>query len=303
MTDEPTTDSLHDPATKGPSPAREGIRLAATLAVLMVSLLPLGAIVATTATGIAGGESGESGLTPGALPHAAIVATTSLMLMPVLLAPLASHSAGFGARLPGKPRAPRFLAAAALTWLAMGVVGVANPWIRYALGDEQWTGISAARPISDSEMTFLAVNAGLAEEASHLAVPAGLIYMLGSLLNTYRRRHGKAVIDNRRLWLLAATVGPGLALASRAAGHLYQGHVSAVLALVWGSALIAVFLWVRSIWPIMLGHFIYDIPVDYGSWPALIAHHVGVPAILAGTGLALAYLCKSRRAPQGPYTS
>ena len=53
MTDEPTTDSLHDPATKGPSPAREGIRLAATLAVLMVSLLPLGAIVATTATGIA----------------------------------------------------------------------------------------------------------------------------------------------------------------------------------------------------------------------------------------------------------
>lgn len=277
------------------SAAREGIALAAMFAAAGLSLLLVLHLIATTITGFLGGTTGESGITPGALPYAEITANTLLLLLPVALAPLALHGgAGFGARMPRRPKGPRFLTAAALTWLAMGATGVANPWIRVALGHDTWTGVSSTQPISDREMTFLAVTAGLGEEAAHLAVPAGFVYMLGALASWVRQRHGHQGLTQRRLWMLAATLGPGLALSTRAAGHLYQGPVSAVLAIVWGAALAGVFLWARSIWPIMLGHIIYDIPTHYGTWPALIAHHVLVPALLAVLGLAVIYALRAR---------
>lgn len=275
------------------SAAREGIALAAMFAAAAISLLLILQLVVTTITGFLAGETGESGVTPGALPYVEITANTLLLLLPVLIAPLALHGAGFGATMPRRPKGPRFLTAAALTWLAMGATGVANPWIRAALGHDTWTGVSSTQPISDPEMTFLAINAGLGEEAAHLAVPAGFVYMIGALVNRVRQRQGRSLMAQRRLWVLAATIGPGLALSARAAGHLYQGPVSAVLALVWGAALVGVFLWARSIWPIMLGHFIYDIPTHYTSWTALVAHHVIVPALLAALGLIVLYVLRA----------
>lgn len=290
------------------SAVREGIGYASTLVVIVLSLLTAMTVVGKIVVGFAGGSSGESGLPPGALPHVQIFAATLLVLLPVLIAPLAHHSAGFGARLPARPRAPRFLTAAALTWLAMGACGIANAWIRHFLGHEQWTGISSTHTISDSEMTFLAVNAGLGEEAEYLAVPIGLVYLAGSLLNLRRERHGKLLLTPNRLWLISVIIGGGIALIARGAGHLYQGPVSAVLALVWGAALAAVFLWVRSIWPVMLGHFIYDIPTNYDSWPALIVHHIVAPAVLAALGGVILYALRHSSVPgfrrrQVPYTS
>lgn len=267
------------------SATREGLGIAATFFVAALSFLLTLQLAASTTMGFLGGPTGESGVTPGALPYAELTANTLLVLLPVLLAPLALHGTGFGARIPRRPRGPRFLTATALTWLAMGATGVANPWIRAALGHDIWTGVSSTQPISDPEMTFIAVTAGLGEEATHLAIPTGFAYLIGVLVNLVRERQGRPLVPAGRLWLMAATIGPGLALSGRAAGHLYQGPVSAVLALAWGAALAGVFLWARSIWPIMLGHFIYNIPVHYDSWAATIAHHVLAPAMLVVLGL------------------
>lgn len=222
--------------------------------------------------------------------------TTLLVLTPLFLVIGTPAARGYGTALPRRPRTLHFLTAAALAWLAMGATGVANPWLRYAFGQEQWEGFTnGASPITDGQMVFLAINAGLSEEALYLALPTGTIYLLGSAMNLWRKRTDRTPIVASRLWGISAILGPALVIVGRGSGHLYQGTMSAVLGLMWGLALAAVFFWVRSVWPVMLGHAIYDLPVHYGSWAGLIAHHVITPAVIAGLGAALLWRARRRR--------
>lgn len=253
-----------------------GIRLGATV---LAGILALATVASLIATIIATLTSSPEPPLPqsGDFPYAQTLIATSIIVVPLLLAPLMFHSRGFAVVLPPAPALPRLLAATGLTWLAMGSTGVANSFLQIALGDSQFEGLG----VTDRQMMFLAFNAGVSEEAAYLAAPSGLLFLAGSLLNHWRDRTGKRLIPQRTLWIASATAGPVILLAGRATGHLYQGSASAILGVVWGASLIAIFVWVRSIWPLMLGHVIYDLPVHFDSWPELISYHVIAPALIS----------------------
>lgn len=272
---------------------RQGLRMAVTVQVASVSLGVVGALCMASVITVLGGTEGvtEAPADGGSVAYGPTVAATFIFVFPVLLAPLALHGTGFAAALPQGPRAARFIAAAALTWLAMGATGLANPWVRRLLGQEQFSGLGVA----DHDMVFLAINAGIGEEAAYLAVPTGLVWMVGSILSARRSRRGATGASPERLWTIAAVIGPAAVLAGRATGHLYQGSVSALGGIVWGVALAAVFYWARSIWPLMLGHVLYDLPTSYTTWSGLIAHHIMTPAVIACVALLLARRCTPPR--------
>lgn len=253
-----------------------GLKFAATILAGIISLSLVFALIATIITTITADPTGPLPDT-GSFPYATTAATTLIFLTPVLLAPWMHYGQGFAASMPRRPRAPLFIAATGLTWFAMGTTGVAHPWIEHALGQPQFEGLN----ITDGQMIFIAFNAGLGEEATYLAAPTGLIFLLGSLINLWLTHRHQQPISAQKLWTLAAIVGPGLVLAGRATGHLYQGEVSALLGLTWGATLAVIFFWVRSVWPLMLGHIIYDLPVHYETWAELISHHVIAPAIIS----------------------
>lgn len=260
---------------------RQGLYLVATGGLTAVSVILLLALTANSIASASAGVTRESGVMPGSLPYVQIAVTTLLLLSPVLISSLTPFRKHYGARLPSRPALPRFLAAAALTWVAMGATGVANVWVRHWIGHDSWTGVSATREISDSEMLFLAVNAGLGEEAAYLALPFGATYLVAHGLNHALSHFGRPVIPARHLLVAASVVTMVFSATHRFTGHLYQGEVSALSGIVWGLALALVFIWVRSIWPLMVGHFIYDIPTNYETWPALISHHVIAPAVIS----------------------
>lgn len=268
---------------------RSGARIALTTQIAVLS----GGIVAATllSSFITLAVPSDGATEPVPLPSPGMVAaTTGVFVAPVVMSLLIPHGDGFAARVPPFPAAARFIAAAALTWLAMGAVGVANPWLRYLFGLPQFEGLG----VSDRQMVLLAFQAGISEEAAYLAIPAGLAWLIGCVVNRCREKHGRAPCSRATLWAISATVGPAVVLVGRASGHLYQGGMSAVLGVAWGAALIAIFVWVRTVWPLMLGHVVYDLPTSYPTWSGLIAHHVIAPAVIAVVALALIQRAKHR---------
>lgn len=273
------------------TPFRDGFRLGATMVTAMIALATFASLIITIITTLTATSEPPLPESEG-IPYSQTAITTGVILLPVVLAPFTYYGQGFGNSFPRPPRPTRFVAATGLTWFAMGTTGVANPWLQHMFGQAQFEGLN----VTDSQMIFLAFNAGLAEEAAYLAVPTGLLFLIGSLLNLWRTRRGRAPFSPRALWLVAAIIGPALVLTGRASGHLYQGTASAVVGIVWGAALIAVFVWARSVWPVMLGHVIYDLPVHYNSWGGLISHHVIAPAVIST--LALLWVHHSSRSKQ-----
>lgn len=288
-----------EPSTLVTAPAAVAQQRLQTFSVALlatVSAIMLFALTVASIGNLMAGGARESGITPGSLPYFQMILTTLLLLSPVMVAFLSPFQSQYGARLPSTPALPRFIAAASLAWLAMGVTGVANPWVRHWLGHAAWTGFSPTREIADAEMVFLAINAGISEEAAYLALPFGVTYLVGYGINLALLRFQRPAIPVRYVRVAAIIVTVLFSAAHRFAGHLYQGEVSAFLGIVWGVALAAVFTWVRSIWPLMLGHLIYDLPVHYGTWAGLISHHVLAPAAIAA--LALLWLRRSSRNKQ-----
>lgn len=277
------------------APFRDGFRLGATMVVAIIALATFASLIITIIITLT--TTSEPPLPePGSIRYSQTAITTGVILLPVLLAPFTYYGQGFAASLPSAPRTTRLIAATGLTWFAMGVTGVANPWLQHMLGQAQFDGLN----VTDSQMVFLAINAGLAEEAAYLAVPTGLLFLIGSLLNLWRTRRSRAPFPARTLWLIAAIIGPALVLTGRASGHLYQGTASAVVGIVWGAALIAVFVWARSVWPVMFGHIIYDLPVHYSSWSGLISHHVIAPAVISALALLWVHHSSKSKHPDLP---
>lgn len=272
-----------NPLTPTGSPAQRRNHLLATVALATTSGVMLLALTAASIGNLAAGDTAESGITPGNLPYAQIAITTLLLLSPVFVATLTPLQPQYGVQMPST--LPRFVAAAALAWFAMGVMGVANPWVRHWIGHAPWAGFSPTREIADGEMVFLAINAGVAEEAAYTALPFGVTYLAGYGLNLVLAHFRKPTISGRRLLVAAIVITVLFSAFHRFAGHLYQGQVSAFFGIVWGVALAAVFVWVRSIWPLMLGHAIYDLPTHYTTWTGVISHHVIAPAVIAGLAL------------------
>lgn len=262
------------------NPFRDGFRIGVTILVAIVSLSTVAGLIITIIITLTA-ESVAPVHASGNIPYAETAVTTLLLLAPVLLSPWMYYGQGFAASPPQPPRLAYLVAATGLTWFAMGATGVANPWVQYMLGQTQFSGLN----VTDHQMTFLAITAGLGEEAAYLATPTGLLFLIGSLSNFWLVHNNRRPISAPRLWLLSAICGPALVVVGRISGHLYQGQASAILGLVWGVALAVIFFWVRSVWPLMLGHIIYDLPVHYDSWIGLISHHVIAPAIISVLGL------------------
>lgn len=240
------------------------------------------------------GVTGESGHVPGTLPYWVLLTQAAIFALPVIFAALLSifpalrtPVRGYGALLPIPPRLPRFITGIGLTWLIMGVAGVASWVVRFFRGTPT-AGVSQTADPSAAEMSVLAVMAGLWEEATYVALPVGFIYLTGTLINAALKYRDRApLITASRLWVLAAVVGVLWSTGHRSVGHLYQGYEAAVSGLVWGAGLALVFLWARSIWPIMIGHMLYNLPRDHESWLSLTLHQLVVPASLAILGVLL----------------
>lgn len=269
---------------------RDGLRLGATISAAIIALSIVGVLISSSLVALFSGSPTEPDMKSAGVDYGATLVTSLLILAPVVVSPWAFYGQGYGAALPASPVTPRFVAATMLAWLAMGATGVANPWVQHLFGQPQFSGLG----VDDAQMTFLALNAGVTEEAAYLAAPTGLLFLLGSLLNLWRAHRGRARFPHRSLWLVAAIFGPMLVLVGRASGHLYQGTASAMLGVVWGAALVAVFVWARSVWPVMLGHIIYDLPVHYSSWGGLISHHVIAPAVIAAVCLIWIHRSRAR---------
>lgn len=267
------------------TPFKQALSAVATTANAATTLVLTLATLAASFTALSVGSTGESGYTPQALPYGRIILTTAIFLVPLALAPTTRWNTGYNAALPPKPRLPRLLTATGLTWLAMGITGTANPWIRKWLGQEQWTGISATHPIGDADMRFMAINAGITEEAANIALPAGITYLSLSALATWRTNTNRTPLSHRTIWIATVLATLTFGGFTRYAGHLYQGPTSATLALLWGLALAVIAFWGRSVWPVMLGHVLYNWPVEHANWSDMISHHVITPGVISVLGL------------------
>lgn len=257
---------------------RDGLRLGVTLWAAIIALSAVVTLVSSSLVTLLSGSAPSPSPSDGGIAYRSTIATSLLLLAPVVLSRWSFYGEGYGASLPRPPVVPRFIAGVMLTWFAMGATGVANLWLRVLVGQDQFSGLG----ISDKTMVFVALNAGVTEEAAYLAAPSGLLFLALSLVSQWKKRRGQAPLSPRSMWLSAAMIGPALVLVGRVSGHLYQGPVSAIMGAAWGAALIATFVWARSVWPVILGHIIYDLPVHYSSSYGLISYHVIAPAVMAG---------------------
>lgn len=239
------------------------------------------------------GQTGESGYHGGGLPWAQIIVPLVMLTPFVLARRISRHAAGFGT---GLASGPRFAIAAATAFMIMSVASTVNIVSRYWMGQDQWTGISATYDVTLTEMLILGANAGITEEITSLLIPVGLVYLTLSLIGQWRPDSTAAVLAVEHRWWIAVTIGAGIGLISRFAGHVYQGYTSAIVAVAWGIGLALVYYWVKSIWPLILGHAVFNIPMIYADWTAAILVQIGVPAaVIAGSVL----WARRRRAAPG----
>lgn len=116
-----------------------------------------------------------------------------------------------------------------------------------------------------------AFQAGIREEIFYVGVPVCLGLWLASLLTSTKWR------------TVVLTGAVGVGSLCRAAGHLYQSETHALVNLLLGVTLAVVFLWWRSLWPLMICHIAYDLVVFLcsGSMQKTLLMALGVVALVA----------------------
>lgn len=212
---------------------------------------------------------GDDSLSPGADPFLSsldpwtslgIAAAGAIPLIAVFAPTAIRHAAGLG--LPGPHPITRFTAA---TSAAMSTMYLAHLVTRYLVTADTASSAESAAWQSNPPATILAasIEAGATEEVTYLLVPtiltlAALVLVANvradseSLDGTINR-----VIANPTTWWICIAIST-FGLLARYAGHLYQGTTYAIAAAAWGAGLLALYAIFRSIWPIILGHTLYD---------------------------------------------
>lgn len=178
-----------------------------------------------------------------------------------------------GAGLPGPYPLVRFIC---ITSAAMAVMPLAD-MVTSLFGsssDGQEQAVKDAWLSNPAPTLFAAsAHAGITEEVFALLAPTIVTFVAIAVvthIRTIRRDDFEVTVDHtitqvaaspRTWWICIATCTIGLI--DRYTGHLYQGTPNAVGALGWGAAFLILYAIGRSIWPLMLGHFLHDlIPVS-----------------------------------------
>lgn len=184
-----------------------------------------------------------------AIPLVAVFAPTSIR-----------HAAGLG--LPRPHPITRFAAATSATMSAMFLAHLVP---RYLVASDTASSAESAAWQNNPPATILAasIEAGVKEEVTYLLVPT-LLTLAALVLVANVRADSESVdgtinrvIANPTTWWICIATST-LGLLARYAGHLYQGTTYAVAAAAWGAGLLALYAIFRSIWPIILGHTLYD---------------------------------------------
>lgn len=277
------------PTTARRNPVRKAVHIASTALLASLAAAFIGTFIAKSAFTLQAGTAHSLGLSSGAFPYRTYLAETAVALLIPLLARFSDYGTGYGSQMPARPVFPRFVTATGLTLLIMGVTGIADMYVSaYVEDPESSQAANAFAQLDALEAAVASTRAGITEEILQLALPTGTIILLAGAVNAYRARRSKTPFPTRSIWIIAGIVGVLSSSFLRGVGHLYQGETSAVSGLIWGAALAGVFLWVRSIWPLVLSHVLYDLSVaSYSSLTGLTVQLVVAPALLATLGVLL----------------
>lgn len=215
----------------------------------------------------------------------------------------AARKTGIGSRPPRLTVHRRGLSLVAAIGIALIVLTVvdalgrfawavaANVWHPMAgphLGDTAPDLTSSPSPAGIYAAAATGIGASLVEEVCALAVPI----CLGAILADTAARHQWAIANPRwrtsGLWVLAAVL-----VVIRVSYHLYYGPPAFALA-PWAIATVALYLWMRRLWPIIIAHFAWDFlvgitnPLHVAGWQkdAIV---VGVPVAIGGLLIAVAH--------------
>jgi len=236
-------------------------------------------------------------------------AATGLMLSYAFLAGIgsaglvAARETGIGSRPPRLTVHRWKLSPAAAIGIALIVLTVVDALGRYAwtvtanvwqpiagppLGDAPPDLTSSLSPAGIYASLATGIGAGLIEEVCALAVPI----CLGAIIADTAARHQWAIANPRwrtsGLWVLAAVL-----VLIRVSYHLYYGPPAFALA-PWAIATVALYLWMRRVWPIIIAHFAWDFlvgitnPLHVAGWQKY-AIVVGVPVAIGGLLIAVAH--------------
>lgn len=246
----------------GNAPSRWRSRLQAergffALALMVAPALVLGSSIIASlvepSESMPTGETASSGTGMG-------YAVAFLILSALLFARSSTQAAAFGAQLPRATSIRVGWARAALIMVVtLGImtgVGVLSAWSSVVFdvvppGGADMDASAWAQTWSLAHALALSVYAGFAEEVLLLALPVAAGSWLGRRISGAGGELG---------WMLAG----GLAgLAIRSVLHFYQGWTSSVSALIWGGALLVIFLIWRSIYPLIAAHVLFDVVVAW----------------------------------------
>jgi hypothetical protein len=276
-------------ASAGERRALEGIMIALLVLLAVLRWLPGGALASKD---LADTVTSSLGMSVVMLASCATIVGSYVLLQ-----------VGRGGRafsgVPPRGRAPwaAFVFGTAATVLVM----FGTWWARIPLGagaagvPEDF--MSAWKSMSPVEAVAFSVSAGVVEETVAIAVPVGFTTVILLGLDALLRKWGKHVP------VAVLTVLPVLAgvagVWGRYVGHSYQGAQGAVGALIWGALLLALFVWLRSIFPLMLGHTLYDLFTVYDARAESVGWFVLTGAVLALTLWGLWWLRTTWSRPAG----
>ncbi|MBF4570826.1 hypothetical protein ITJ57_18815 [Plantibacter sp. VKM Ac-2880] len=255
---------------------------ATTIAAWLLVVMLAGMILLHWVSGIAAARRDSASYDSSGSEDLVRWVTIALIIALMILSRWARGMRGFGFHWK-QPRAPfaRFVRATVLAVSIFIAAGLLNRPIAALLGWQFRPVTTSWDELTIADRAMRALHAGLSEETLDIAIPVGVAFAALSVLNRDRRMTGRPEWTTDSLWRWALLAG-GIGLITRVIDHLYQGGASSLLALAWGSGLLALFAIYRSVLPLMLAHFIMDAVIVGNS--ALI----GNPAGYAALALALA---------------
>jgi hypothetical protein len=118
--------------------------------------------------------------------------------------------------------------------------------------------VSAAwRSQSGVDLFARSLTAGVTEEYLMLATPVGVAVLACAGISLLRTARAAEPLGYLRVFGYALAAGL-LFIVPRSEIHAYQGRTSVLSAAVWTAVHLAVFLYYKSVWPLIIAHTSYD---------------------------------------------
>lgn len=176
----------------------------------------------------------------------------------LLLARWSPLRTSFGARLPHGHRP--WLMLVRLSTLYVVAILLSKYVLSWVTSSSSSSVSTSYAGYSFSERLASSVWASTWEETFDVAVPIGFACVIWWAVRSLLAPFGTLVGPPLRIpaWCLLAA---GFGLVTRFFDHLYQGVDSAIAVVAVGLVAVGLFAWGRSVLPLIVGHFVYDVAV------------------------------------------